>query len=192
MGMLVGIGADAPAGRLGRVGALGWGRAGERRGDGHDPGRAKGEDRMNTVATDDNQAILDAQMSEHDHQVRLIAQVRAYQDTYPALRNILAIPNAGKRNPAAARWYLDEGMSAGAPDILVLWAGEYLVFGHLGLVYGLAIEMKVKPNQQSAAQVEWQRRLIRGGYGYAVCWNWREAWWTICAYLGLPDAVRSG
>ena len=82
-------------------------------------------------------------------------------------KNIAATPNAGKRTPQVARYYISEGLKAGFPDITVaIPRSPY---------HGLFIEFKRHPNKLSAEQLEWQDRLTKAGYCYRVCWSLEEA-----------------
>lgn len=85
----------------------------------------------------------------------------------PRYENIAACPNAGKRTPQVARYYVQEGLKAGFPDITVaIPRSPY---------HGLYIEFKRHPNKMSKEQLDWQERLTRAGYHYRVCWSFEEA-----------------
>lgn len=99
--------------------------------------------------------------TEHASQVAL---VQWFRWQYPGVR-IFAVPNAGRRSPAAANWFRAEGMSRGVPD---LWIPAWRV----------AIEMKrSKGGRITAEQHDWAKYLSDIG-------------WTHIFAHGLDDAVR--
>lgn len=67
--------------------------------------------------------------------------------------SIVAIPNAGKRGPLAARNAKREGMASGFPDVICLWKGPGIA----------AIEFKTEKGPVSDNQAEWLDRLTELG-----------------------------
>ena len=97
-------------------------------------------------------------------------------------KNLLltAVPNGGQRHKAVAAKLKAEGVKAGVPDILVF---EWAPRAHAGMYCGLAIEMKVKPNKPTLAQVAWMDALKRRGWSCVVVYSADEAWAALASYL---------
>jgi hypothetical protein len=74
----------------------------------------------------------------------------------PAAR-IIAIPNAGKRGATAIRNAKAEGLSKGAPDMLVLWNGETAF-----------LEFKNGTAAPAPHQIDWLQWLHENGHPCAV------------------------
>jgi len=141
-----------------------------------------------------NQDILDSQMSEHEHQARLIQEVRAHQEQYPLLKLLFAIPNGGLRHPSVAKALAAEGVLAGVPDLwLPVAAIERDIPWPIAsrLMNALAIEMKIVGNTPTKAQVSFHRLLRENGVRVEVCYSWHAAWNVICDYLDLPENARA-
>ena len=83
-----------------------------------------------------------------------------------------AIPNGGKRNRAEAARMKTEGVTAGAPDIVIFDAPP----NKRGFV-GVALEMKAPKGRISDEQTTFLERLGAAG------------WWVIVGY-GADDAFR--
>jgi hypothetical protein len=121
-------------------------------------------------------------MSEHDEQVALFNILALYEDKYPALKWIFAIPNGGKRHPATAVKMKAEGVKAGVWDIFVPVA----VDEHCGLF----IEMKFGKGQLTKNQIEFN--LDAGSaYKWMVCYSAIEACHVIGEYLGITELMEA-
>lgn len=119
--------------------------------------------------------------TEHQEQVALMTWAMLLEKEYPALRNLFAIPNGGKRHIGTARKLKAEGVKPGVPDL-------FLAVPSLGY-HGLFIEMKrQKGGHTSDAQTERIGNLLAEGYSVVVCHGWIEAKETILNYLGGKDA----
>lgn len=70
----------------------------------------------------------------------------------------VAIPNAAKRTPWAARQAKLEGLATGFPDCMCLWDGGGICF----------LEFKAPKGRLSDNQAEWIERLERRGHRVAV------------------------
>lgn len=68
--------------------------------------------------------------------------------------SVVAIPNAAKRTQWAAMQAKKEGMCAGFPDVMCLWAGGGICF----------IEFKTLKGRLSDSQGEWLVRLRERGH----------------------------
>lgn len=82
-------------------------------------------------------------------QTRLRQRLRM---TAPGLR-FVATPNAGKRTFAAAARAKQEGMSAGFPDVSVIWPG--------GIAF---IELKQRKGSLKPEQIDWLNFLHNAGH----------------------------
>lgn len=81
---------------------------------------------------------------------------REFRKALPTGR-IMAVPNAGKRGATAIRNAKAEGLSKGAPDMVVMWNGE-TVF----------LEWKRGTGKPSDAQTDWLNWLHVNGFPCAV------------------------
>ena len=114
-------------------------------------------------------------MREHSEQVAVIQWARANRGTWPELDLLFAIPNGGHRDVRTAARLRAEGVLAGVPDL-------FLPVSRLN-ANGLFIEMKVKPNKPTAAQMEFIERVIRQFYRVRVCYSYEDAVDAIREYL---------
>lgn len=89
------------------------------------------------------------------------------KNKHPAWQYAFHVPNEGKF-PIQYRVKLKSmGVRSGVPDIIIpVPCGRY---------HGLAIEMKVKPNKPSTAQLQWLEHLNKHGYLAQVCYGWDAA-----------------
>lgn len=71
---------------------------------------------------------------------------------------MVAIPNAAKRSQWAANQARKEGLAAGFPDVMCIWAGGGICF----------IEFKRQSGRLSEAQGEWLVRLRERGHRVTV------------------------
>lgn len=115
-------------------------------------------------------------MSEHDEQAALIQWLALYEERYPALQRLYAIPNGGKRDKATAARLKAEGVKPGVPDLCLPVARR----GY----HGLYIEMKISGGRVSKEQRQWLAAAEADGYMTAVCYSWPEAARLLVAYLG--------
>jgi len=114
--------------------------------------------------------------SEHQEQTGLMRWVALRKATMPALQNLIAVPNGGKRDAATGAKLMREGLSAGFPDLFL--------FVPRGGFHGLAIELKKRVGGKvTPKQAEWHSRLQSAGYACMVCYGASEAIRTIEEYL---------
>jgi hypothetical protein len=99
-------------------------------------------------------AKLTANPKEIDIQAGFRARLRYVA---PAV-SCVAIPNAAKRSQWAAMQAKREGMSAGFPDVMCLWAGGGVCF----------IEFKAAKGRINDNQNDWLARLDRWGFVVGV------------------------
>ena len=116
---------------------------------------------------------------EHNEQCILFQWAALMEGQIPALKNMLAIPNGGKRNVVVAMKLKAEGVKSGVPDIL-------MAYPSCGF-HGMFIEMKAGKNKTSPAQNEWIARLEKAGYLCVICYSFEEAKREILAYLELEE-----
>lgn len=125
-----------------------------------------------------------ARQAEHDQQVALFQWAAACARAIPALVNLYAIPNGGKRNVVTAARLKAEGAKAGVPDVALAWPLRSEETPHLFASPGLYIEMKAGKNKPSTEQIAWRERLIAAGYRYVLAYSWTQAANAILDYLG--------
>lgn len=121
-------------------------------------------------------------------QLPIMAQLRV--ERCDALEWIHAIPNGGSRGDDEKSRMIRggqmkaEGSRAGVADIFLPWP--------VGNWHGLYIEMKkpaLKPKKEggkgglSEDQIEFASYAKRNGYGWIVCYTWREAASAIQQYI---------
>ena len=117
-------------------------------------------------------------MSEHDEQTQLFQILALYEERYPVLKWIFAIPNGGKRHPATAVKMKAEGVRRGIPDICVPypvdeWAGCY-------------VEMKFGKGRLTKEQQEFIE-AFQPTHKIYVCYSAVEAANAIGKYLGIDE-----
>lgn len=116
-----------------------------------------------------------------------IACVRWFALEYPELFPLLLHPqNEGKRSRFERYKFKRMGMQAGWPD-LMLMALKYTnpVAGYPGYArLGLAVELKIKPNKPTTAQLDKLERLEQEGWKTAVCYSFEEFQKIVREYLG--------
>jgi hypothetical protein len=117
-------------------------------------------------------------MSEHDEQTQLFQILALYEERYPVLRWIFAIPNGGKRHPATAMKLKQEGVRRGIPDICIPypvdeWAGCY-------------VEMKFGKGRLTKEQQEFIE-AFQNTHKIYVCYSAIEAAHAIGKYLGIDE-----
>jgi hypothetical protein len=117
-------------------------------------------------------------MSEHDEQTQLFQIIALYEERYPVLRWIFAIPNGGKRHPATAVRMKAEGVRRGIPDICIPypvdeWSGCY-------------VEMKFGKGRLTKEQQEFIE-AFQNTHKIYVCYSAIEAAHAIGEYLGIDE-----
>ena len=117
-------------------------------------------------------------MSEHDEQVVLFQILSRYEQKYPILKWIYAIPNGGHRHIRVAMKMKAEGVKAGVWDIFVPVAVDDKA--------GLYCEMKYGKNSLTANQ-ELFKADVGDAYEWVVCYSAEEACRAIGEYLGIPE-----
>lgn len=121
--------------------------------------------------------------SEHEEQTALFNILALYEDKYPILKWVFAIPNGGKRHPATAVKMKAEGVKAGVWDIFVPVV-QYDDLG--GCCGGLYIEMKYGKNTLTDNQRDF-RNAVGESYDWAICYTAEEAAREIGDYLGIEE-----
>ena len=117
-------------------------------------------------------------MSEHQEQTALFRILAMYEDKYPLLKWIHAIPNGGHRHISVAKRMKDSGVKSGVWDIFV----PIPVDGYSGMY----IEMKWGKNKLTENQIKFHA-FIRGAYDWAVCYSAIEAAHAIGEYLNIDE-----
>lgn len=90
-----------------------------------------------------------------------------------------AIPNGGERSKVSAAKAKAEGVKRGVSDLFLPVAchGKH----------GLYIEMKNADGRPSKEQLAFGRAVQAEGYGFVVCYSWREAAQILVQYLGFEE-----
>jgi len=115
---------------------------------------------------------------EHDEQVALFNILALYENKYPVLKWIFAIPNGGKRHPATAVKLKAEGVKRGIPDVCIPypaggWSGAY-------------VEMKFgkgRLTKEQKAFIDFHEHM----YKIYVCYSAIEAANKIGEYLDIQE-----
>lgn len=115
--------------------------------------------------------------TEHAEQVAFMRLVHAHVGRHPALRNMTASANGGKRAMNTAVQLKRAGVSPGYPDIIL----DYPSQGY----HGLRIELKSMTGYASREQKDWIERLRANGYRAEVCRGADAAWACLRDYLGI-------
>lgn len=119
---------------------------------------------------------------EDAEQTMIFSWAARYKHQIPALENMFAVPNEGKRSPGTAGRYLAMGLRSGIPDIYL----DYPACDYHGLRIELkrvAFELGSKWGTLSDNQKIWIERLNAAGYLAVVCRGHEHAIATISAYL---------
>jgi hypothetical protein len=92
-----------------------------------------------------------------------------------------AIPNGGRRGPREAAILKAEGVSAGAPDwVLMAARGQFV---------GLALEFKGPTGRVSPAQAAWHASLRHELWAVYIVKSAQEAWDVLAEYLSGGDVM---
>ena len=89
-------------------------------------------------------------------------------------------PNEGKRGKAEAARLQRQGVKPGIPDVMICeyWDTGRMIFDAFGsgdvLGFGVAVELKIKPNKPTPSQLDWLRRLRDRGWKTAVAYSTDE------------------
>lgn len=113
--------------------------------------------------------------TESEEQQALFQWAKLQECAHPELALLHHVPNGGYRSPKTATVLKAEGVKAGVPDVcLPVARGGY---------FGLYIEMKIKGNKPSNAQLWWIDKLQKEGYLVWVCYGFEAAKEKILGYL---------
>lgn len=119
-------------------------------------------------------------MSEHDEQAALFSILDRYEQKYPILHWVHAIPNGSYFHGhwGTIRKAINEGLTKGVWDVFAPIA----VDGKAGLY----IEMKFGKGKLTDNQVAFQNG-VGDAYAWAVCYSAEEAAHAIGEYLGIEE-----
>ena len=105
-----------------------------------------------------------------------ISCVNWFRYQFPQYQKLLfSVPNGGRRHQREAQILKAEGVVAGVSDLILLVPSSGF--------FALCIEMKIKPNKQSAYQKEWQTLVEGYGYKYEVVYTLEQFRELINEYL---------
>lgn len=123
-------------------------------------------------------------VSEHSHQVALMAAVAQYVASYPELKWLYANANGGSRGDGTKRGAMiaggtmkAEGVKAGVSDLTLPVARH----GY----HGFYIEMKKPGGRESAEQIEFGAFVASQGFLYACFDHWAKAFRAVLWYMGI-------
>jgi len=121
--------------------------------------------------------------SEHNEQAALFQLIGYFENSYPELKMLFAIPNGGQRNKVVGAKLKAEGVKRGVPDLfLPVSRGKY---------HGMFIEMKAGKNTTSTEQKAWIEQLKQNGFLAIVSYSAENAFESLMEYLALP-ILRAG
>lgn len=112
---------------------------------------------------------------EHYEQVTLFHEAAYYENQYPELGLLFAVPNGGKRDVRVAKKLKEEGVKAGVPDIWLPVSREEF--------HGLVIELKARGGILSEKQAAWLEHLNDEGFLAVEVEGSELAFEIIIAYL---------
>ena len=99
-----------------------------------------------------------------------------FRASYPAHERLLfSVPNGGFRYAITSARMVEEGMTAGVADLLLLWPS--------GRWHGMAIEFKAPGRKASEDQLTWGSAVMGAGYLYRVVWSRDEFKQLITDYM---------
>lgn len=119
--------------------------------------------------------------SEDGEQTALFcwANEQVRDEVFPKLKLMFSVPNGGARDIRTAVRLKATGVKAGVSDI-------FLPVARHG-VHGLFIELKKSKEHGggtvSKEQKQWGADVLAEGYGFCVCYGWREAASVLELYL---------
>lgn len=105
-------------------------------------------------------------MPEHYHQIEVVNWLRFRGHI------VFSVPNLGQRSFATTNYLRSEGMTAGAPDLIVVTAPPNNVAAHV------AIEMK----RDERAKISAEQKFIHG--------QMRDAGWIVIIGTGSKNAIE--
>lgn len=98
--------------------------------------------------------------SQPEHRLQT-AEVEYVSKVHPSIRPLFfAVPNGGKRKNRQGRWMIEEGLTSGVADIILLVPNRRHPY--------LCIENKTPTGRQSPAQKLWQTAVEAAGGKYVI------------------------
>lgn len=116
---------------------------------------------------------------EYLMQCELFQHLAEWEQQYPILHFVHAIPNGLALTPRTAVKAKKQGVKAGVHDIFApIRRGE---------LPGLYVEMKAGKNKMTPEQEAFAKHLDEQGYQREVCYSWTAAARVIVDYVGIQD-----
>lgn len=112
---------------------------------------------------------------EHDEQCALFEWSAYMEGKYPCLSVLYAVPNGGKRDAITGAKLKAEGARAGVSDIHL----PVPLHGYSGLW----IELKIKPNKPTDAQIRWIEQMKSYSHAAFVAYSCTECINIITNYI---------
>lgn len=122
-------------------------------------------------------------MNQEEHNIQA-ACVRWFNLQWPQYRGLLfAVPNGGARSKATAGKLKAEGVVPGVSDLILLVPKLMMIEMNPFIICGLCLEAKTPKGRQSPEQKEWQKKVEKLGYKYAVFHSLDEFMAVVNEYL---------
>jgi hypothetical protein len=118
-------------------------------------------------------------LSEHQIQATFFKWVRLQENTYPCLKLMFAVPNAGKRGYKTSAMLVSEGLRKGVLDVI-------FPVGRSGF-NGLGIEFKKPGGKLTPEQEEFADGLTGEGWLVVVMTDSQGAINLVRNYLGMKN-----
>ncbi len=115
---------------------------------------------------------------EFQEQCKVFEWVKYNKVKYPELSLLFAIPNGEYRNKITAAKLQLSGVKSGVFDMFLPVPRGYS--------HGLWIELKIKPNKPTKAQLAWQLDMTLHNYMAIFCYSADEVISQIISYLDYP------
>lgn len=114
---------------------------------------------------------------EDREQIKVVeyAGWKANQD--PRWRQLIHVPNEGKRSWVQGKLQRLKGLRAGVSDFLLLCPNSFY--------HGMVLELKIKPNKVTKLQQSFLDDCLSNGYCSAVAWDGDQAISLLEAYLSF-------
>lgn len=90
--------------------------------------------------------------------------------------HLIHVPNGGSRDLYTAQRLKAEGVIPGVADLVLFIPNK--------TYHALFIELKIKPNKQSAHQKEWQKIVEANNYQYVIVYSFDDFKLQIETYIG--------
>lgn len=122
--------------------------------------------------------------SEHAEQSALHQWLALMGIRHIAIPNGMPLFGNARMRSAVINRMKAEGMSKGAPDLIIPYAR--------GGWFGLYLELKVGANKPTPEQAAWLDFLVSQGYCALAVWGFEQAQKEVQDYMAQPPTVANG